>query len=222
MHIANRLLPLWSATFIAQLAPGIDCAAHFPLVRRANPCEPGGTPILYTKEYHAEDCPPKHVMNSDGSCQMDIQENCDTFCEVRTNFFYDQEVPVGKDPYCHGPFTCTLSESDAKTYTYSGSGTIGGTIAKALNLGVTGGFNYASAKTQLRSTSVNLNQGQCGYFSFLPELKETWYLPIFLPLKIYFCYHDSIFPFPCPSHTYRKGHHRNTKSRADKVSSLTI
>ena len=87
-------------------------------------------------------------------------------------FTYDQEKPVVNNPYCHGPLTCTISESKAFTYTYTGTFNLAWT--KAFTAGVTGGFNYAEATTQLQSTSVNLKAGECGYFTFLPELHDSW------------------------------------------------
>ena len=139
--------------------------------RTASPCAPGGTPILY-KEYGGDLCPAKNIMNSDGSCPTRGDQSCGSYCEIRQEFTYDQEKPVVKNPYCHGPLTCTITESKAFTYTYSG--TVNAAWTKLFTLGMTGGFSYADATTVLQSTSVNLKAGECGYFTFLPQLHHSW------------------------------------------------
>lgn len=144
------------------------------LYPRANPCEPGGTPILY-QEYHTDLCPPRNSMVSDGSCPIAPEQGCGPlYCEVRQSFYYAQEKPVVNNPYCHGPLTCTVTEMKAFTYTYTGS--FNAAWTKAFTLGVTGGFSYADTTTNLQSTSVNLKAGECGYFTFLPELHSSWYV----------------------------------------------
>ena len=157
---------------------GWSClAASSPLSslhKRASPCEPGGTPIV-NKDYFADLCPPAISMNGDGTCPVDggsFANGCDSYCEVKQTFFYDQEKPVVNNPYCHGPNTCTITTTKAFTYTYSASFNTAWT--KAFTAGITGGFSYADTTTQLQSVSVNLAEGQCGYFTFLPLLHNSW------------------------------------------------
>ncbi len=167
IHIFTSL----STVLVVQAVPLSTPNIGSHLYPRANPCEPGGTPILY-QDYYGDMCPPKNSMNSDGSCPTPADQNCVAYCEVRQSFSYDQEKPVVNNPYCHGPLTCTVTDSKTFTYTYSGS--VNAAWTKAFTLGVTGGFSYASATTNLQSTSVNLKAGECGYFTFLPELHNSW------------------------------------------------
>lgn len=76
-------------------------------------------------------------------------DHCYTYCEIYQYFQYDVEQPVIANPACHGPLTCTVTDSMAFTYTYSGSFNIGlgSDLTKVFVAGVTGGFRYASAKT---------------------------------------------------------------------------
>ena len=144
------------------------------LQRRANPCEPGGTPILY-KEYGGDSCPPAISMDGSGNCPADPKKKCISYCEVRQEFTYDIEKPVDNG-YCHGPLTCTVGSNKATTYTYSGS--INNKWLDAFGFGITGGYSSGVATTDLRSTSVKLDEGQCGYFTFLPILHHSWYVAI--------------------------------------------
>ncbi len=179
MHSAFmfQVLALWCSSSLIAASPLTTPNIGSHLYPRTNPCQPGGTPILY-QFYYANLCPPSITMNADGSCPVSedfASFSCVGYCEVRQYFFYDQEQPVIDNPYCHGPLTCTVSMSQAFTYTYQSGGSISLKILDALTLGITGGLNYASAKTQLQSTSINLPAGQCGYFTFLPELHTSWY-----------------------------------------------
>lgn len=143
------------------------------LLPRTNPCQPGGNPILYDKEYHSDLCPPANVMNADGSCPTQFQD-CTSYCEVRQTFTYAQEVPLDQ-PYCHGPLTCSISSNKATSYTYTGSISARNWL-RALGLGITGGYSTSTTTTDVRTTSVELAQGQCGYFTFLPIMHDSWYV----------------------------------------------
>ena len=185
------------------------------LGRATTPCQPGGQPILYQNYYNAPYglCgPPKNALGLDGEniiCPGNFGDSCYTYCEVYQYFQYDVEQPVVANPYCHGPLTCTVTDSMAFTYTYSGSfnAGLGSDLTKVLSAGVTGGFSYASAKTQLIAKSISLTSGQCGYMTFLPELHYSWYViysyawsplspspPSLLP------------PLPPPPHHHRPHH----------------
>ena len=137
---------------------------------RADPCSPGGTPILY-KEYGADLCPPPNTMDSHGDCPATFKNNCKAYCEVRTTFAYGVEQPLD-NPYCHGPLTCTVGTNKATAYTWSGS--VNPSWLDALGIGITGGYSSQTTTTDVRSTSVNLADGQCGYFTFLPILRDSW------------------------------------------------
>lgn len=145
--------------------------------RQTSPCQPGGQPFLYTNYYNNPEglCgPPKNRLGLDGDniiCPSNSQP-CYTYCEVYQYFQYDVEQPVLANPYCHGPLTCTVTDSMAFTYTYTGTfnAGLGSTLTQVLSAGVTGGFSTSSAQTQIVSKSVSLESGQCGYMTFLPEL----------------------------------------------------
>ncbi len=177
-NAACSVLAFWSVFFgVSVLANPLmtrDIGAH--LYPRANPCEPGGTPILY-KEYHSDLCPPKFRLKPppDNSCPLEWQtfaEGCTTYCEIRQWFSYGQEVPVVNNPYCHGPLTCKVSSSKATTYTWSAHVNAG--WMKAFVAGITGGYSSADTITTLQSTLIDLKRGECGYFTFLPTLHNSW------------------------------------------------
>lgn len=152
---------------------GSPLVSLFP---RTDPCSPGGTPILY-QNYSTVQCPPAYVLLADGSCPVNFNglgTSCISYCEVWQYFTYDEEKPVVNNPYCYGPLTCTVTTSKAFTYTYNVGISISVGLSQALTAGITGGLSYASATTQLQSTSVNLAEGQCGYFTFLPILHTSW------------------------------------------------
>lgn len=155
------------------LITGSPLSSIFP---RTDPCSPGGTPILY-QDYYSNQCPPTNVLLAGGSCPVNFNglgTSCISYCEVRQYFTYDEEQPVVNNPYCYGPLACTVTTSKAFTYTYNAGGSISVTLSKVLTAGITGGLSYASATTQLQSTSINLVSGQCGYFTFLPILHTSW------------------------------------------------
>lgn len=172
-HVHTKILFIIALQACA--TPIINADIGSILLPRTNPCEPGGTPILYNS-YGTDQCPAKNgPVQADGSCPMTPYggQDCQAYCEVRQSFFYDEEVPVVNNPYCHGPLTCTVTTSQSWTWTYSGT-VVGGIDFDVLNIGVTGGLSYASAQTQLQSTSIDLNSTSCGYFTFLPILHESW------------------------------------------------
>ena len=127
------------------------------LYPRTGLCSPGCTPILH-KEYHADLCPPANSMGSTGIGPATFANNCKAYCEVRTTFTYGVEQPLD-NPYCHGPLTCSVGTNKATTYNWTGS--VNPSWLSALGLGITGGYSSATMTTDVRSTSVNLGEGQC-------------------------------------------------------------
>ena len=180
------LITLFSLSLIVSANPVSSPNANLNLFdRQATPCQPGGQPILYHNYENAPQglCgPPKNALGLDDNnkiiCSGNYADSCYTYCEVYQYFQYDVEQPVLANPYCHGPLTCTVTDSMAFTYTYTGNFNLGlgTTLAKVVAFGITGGFNLAWAKTQLVAKSVALGQGQCGYMTFLPELHYSWYV----------------------------------------------
>ena len=165
-----------SLFFFSSIVSSIPFAEPGPnlakLLKRDTPCDPGNVPILYTKEYTTADCPPKYTMKPDGTCPVSVDDGCTSYCEVRQNFYYGEEVPLDNG-FCHGPLTCSIADSKTKSYTWNGGGNVGGSIAKILNIGVTGGYSQATTNTQTKTTSIPLKQGQCGYFTYLPILHDS-------------------------------------------------
>ncbi|MCJ1278218.1 hypothetical protein MMC21_006033 [Puttea exsequens] len=106
-------------------------------------------------------------MDGNGNCPADFKKKCISYCEVRQEFYYGVEQPLD-NPYCHGPLTCTVGSNKATTYTFNSNVNV--KWLEALGLGITGGFSSASSTTDVRSTSVKLDEGKCGYFTFLPIL----------------------------------------------------
>lgn len=170
---------IWTlGTFVYTISclPNISPKTHL-IPRAGTPCDRDGTPILY-QDYGVDKCPGKYQLNPDGrTCPMNLEDDCEVFCQTNVRFFYDQEQPAwlhGQGgSHCYGPMTCLISSSQTWTWTYSGSGTVTGTIAKVIQIGGTGGLSYASATTLLSQNSVTLKDNECGYFTFLPLLQET-------------------------------------------------
>lgn len=166
----SRVFALFSSLSLIAASPLSTPNIASLLYPRANPCESNEAPFLY-KEYHADVCPPANTMDSNGNCPADFKRYCSAYCEVRQTFTYDVEQPLD-NPYCHGPLTCTVGTNKAATYTWTGS--VNSVWLDALGLGITGGYSSAVATTDVRSTSVKLDAGQCGYFTFLPILHDSW------------------------------------------------
>lgn len=162
-----------ASQFFASAAPApIDIEGTSTLAKR-NVCDGiNATPILY-HEYRGDVCPPKNVMDKDGNCPgQDWYDNgCASYCQVRTTFTYRTEAPIGNS-YCHGPFTCTITDTQTTTITKTVNLNLAWT--KGFNLGISGGFSYADAEAKARAYTVKLEDGQCGYFTIVPVFKDVW------------------------------------------------
>lgn len=130
----------------------------------------GDTPVLY-HDYYQKVCPPKYTMNSNGDCDhLDPNENCKAFCQVRTNFRYGLEAPWGA--YCEGAGDCTLTETHTQTITWTWTAHLD--VIAALNLGISGGYSDAEADARALAHTKKLVDGQCGYFTWVPIVKQAW------------------------------------------------
>jgi hypothetical protein len=157
---------------LVSAAPAKETSASKALAKRDVCDGVNATPVLYT-EYHDDSCPPRNVLNADGSCpgQDYYQNECYSFCQIRTTFSYRTEIPIA-NTYCHGPFTCTVTDTVTKTVTKSANVNL--KFVEAYGLGISGGFSYADAEARARAYSVKLDEGNCGYFTIVPVWKEVW------------------------------------------------
>ena len=91
--------------------------------------------------------------------------------------------------YCHGPMTCSISETvhigrkwKLKAPTNFNIGVLKSGVCIVASREIvadrfksTGGYNGDTAGlTKSQSRKINLEEGQCGYFTFLPIDKEVW------------------------------------------------
>ncbi|KAF1988733.1 hypothetical protein K402DRAFT_452501 [Aulographum hederae CBS 113979] len=171
------------AILLASSAYAVRINKRQPLLRSAgskrdvcNLSDRNFEPILW-HEYGEADCPVERHMreghcppaDDDGSNMSDI---CMGFCQVRTWFHQEKEQPI-INSYCHGPFTCTITDTHTDTWTWNGGIKLDGSILKVLSLGISGGLSVASAMMHSTAFQVHLNPNECGYFTMLPIVKEV-------------------------------------------------
>jgi hypothetical protein len=65
-------------------------------------------------------------------------------------------------------------DTDTVTYTISGAGNL--KFLEAFGVGVSGGFSAAKATARARAFQIKLDDGVCGYFTFVPVGKYVWYV----------------------------------------------
>lgn len=186
---------LSSLSLLARAAP--TTSEVTPVVQeisKRDPCDGvNAEPVLY-KEYREADCPAKYKYDSNGHCSgyHNIFNACQQFCQVRkytlrkpsthyvslslthitgTNFVYAQEVPFA-NTYCHGPLTCTVTSTHTETVTINVG--VNAKFLEAYGLGVSGGLSKATANAVARAFQVKLENGECGYFTFVPIRKDVW------------------------------------------------
>lgn len=144
-----------------------------------NPCDGvNASPVLY-HQYDNTNCPPRYSLKPDGTCPYmnHIVNDCAAFCEIRTYFQYGTEQPFA-NTYCHGPFTCTITSTHTRSVTWSTNVTP--KFLDGLKVGISGGYSTNTADATARAFSVKLEEGDCGYFTFIPIVKSTWYVCLFL------------------------------------------
>ena len=142
-------------------------------------------PLLY-HEYGTDACPPIVALNKDGSCPVRSYRErglfhstgCAGFCEIRTTYYYGRESIFLANPYCHGygekAATCSISETQTTTASLSFNVPVSVKYTDALSFGITGGYSQTWSQAIAQSKSISLSQGECGYWTFLPIVKETW------------------------------------------------
>ncbi|CAI6334418.1 unnamed protein product [Periconia digitata] len=145
------------------------------VLSKRDPCDGvNATPVLYHK-YGTDKCPPKFKVDSRGKCYLNPNDHwpwqsCTQFCQQETEFKYTQEKPF-TNAYCHGPQTCTISSTTTRTITANLN--FNAKFVEAYGIGITGGFSESKATASARAFSVKLEQGDCGYFTFVPVMKRT-------------------------------------------------
>lgn len=171
MHYHSLLLVL-ASSLLASASP-------LHSLSRRNPCDGvDARPILY-HEYHNDACPPRNKLTKQKNGNKMVEQcgplthwnECTSFCQIRTSFAYGQEQPF-PNAYCRGPFACSISESKSRTISLDAS--FSPKIGKALKLGVSGSFGWSESEAYARSYSIDLEKGECGYFTFVPVTKEVW------------------------------------------------
>lgn len=90
-----------------------------------------------------------------------------------TNFVYGTEAPFDNS-YCHGPFSCSITDTTSLTITWTGTATV--QQLEGLSIGVSGSYSHSSATANARTYAINLPAGSCGYFTFVPVRKDVWYV----------------------------------------------
>jgi hypothetical protein len=215
-HIAKRTTtrPSSSAAVISSPVLPIDLPSTLPLTTMllvlliithllafaraaaANVCDwVGASPVLY-HQYGEESCPPVHRHQGNGvDCEWRIvpgdNYKCDSFCQVRTTFFYTMETYIFTNPYCFGPVTCSVGPKDHTVY--HGGDTIGtgidpetlkdGVYILYLILGssktnsclqISGGWHgLRKGNTASPPLSITLKSNECGYFAFIPIVRDV-------------------------------------------------
>lgn len=162
-------------------------------------------PIMY-HEYHEDECPAANHLNSDGLCggwrRSSADAQCTAFCQMRkfvpllltihpsyirvtpsltwgysgTSFEWAQETPFPNSD-CHWPVKCSLSPGDLTSWDWDWGGiSVHPEIKYALESGISGGYGESHGTSTGHSLSLDPPEGQCGYFTFVPVRKITWYI----------------------------------------------
>lgn len=130
-------------------------------------------PILY-HDYLNDFCPPKYELNSEGVCDHIVAENfCAAYCQLSTRFVYGQEFPLG--PWCEGP--CDISNFARKMTWSFNDIDYWLSFEEAMNAGISGGWQStitANVGPQGLSLSSPSDEGQCGYWSWVPIKRTVW------------------------------------------------
>ncbi|KAK8111310.1 uncharacterized protein PG998_007767 [Apiospora kogelbergensis] len=149
----------------------------------SDPCT-SSTTFTVGKDYLEADCPaPIKFMNADGLCDVtkaqDTTHPCQAFCQVRTTYSYEREVPWGvhheKDyaaSYCHYKAICSFSPANmpiSSSYDYA-------SLNEVYNQGISGGWHSGAGQIS-NSGRINLNQdlkdNECGYWTSIVVKKRV-------------------------------------------------
>ncbi|KAK2060370.1 hypothetical protein LY76DRAFT_625243 [Colletotrichum caudatum] len=128
---------------------------------KPDPCKNKDEPATLYRTYLSNECPPhrkflplEEGMGHANTCEgwnkeKYLYESCTAFCQISTRFEWAQEVPFPHSE-CHFPISCGY---------------------KSTKIGITGGYTQSWSETEGRKFDVDLTEGQCGYFSFVPVQK---------------------------------------------------
>ncbi|KAK7948458.1 uncharacterized protein PG986_009344 [Apiospora aurea] len=89
---------------------------------------------------------------------------------LETTFDWATESPFPRSE-CHGPTSCSLSEGKSTSWSWNFG--FSPKVGKAIKLGVSGGYSQSYGTSQGRSWSIDLQKGECGYFTFVPARKTA-------------------------------------------------
>ncbi|GKT45416.1 uncharacterized protein ColSpa_05597 [Colletotrichum spaethianum] len=146
------------------------------------PCANKNKPATLYHVYGPDDCPPKYqfLPFAEGNGQLDTCEGwnkgwytdngCTTFCETSTRFEWAQEVPFSHSE-CHYPIKCGMTKTESVSSGWNVGVSAKIQFWKALKIGVTGGWHHSWGTARAKKWDVDLKEGQCGYFTFVPVKK---------------------------------------------------
>lgn len=137
-----------------------------------------GSPILYYN-YTDKNCIPPFYLK-DNNLDCGVQEwagddekwvsDCDTYCQLTTIFVYAREAPYPAS-YCNYPLECSISDDHSVSWNWGFS--VSPKMGKAFKLGISGSFGRSSGTSTGRSYKFTPQDGQCGYFTFVPIKKSV-------------------------------------------------
>ncbi|KAH7084167.1 hypothetical protein FB567DRAFT_580786 [Paraphoma chrysanthemicola] len=152
-------------------------------IAKRNPCDGvNAEPVLY-HDYKGDVCPPPFTFTSPGQCQMkrykpkgNIFQHlyCGGYCEENVRFFYGREVMFLASPYCHGPMTCTITDTETTAWAFSISfPQFSAKLTEIFTAGITGSISSTTSTAKAIAKAVKLEQNECGYFTWIPILRES-------------------------------------------------
>ena len=176
MHSSLKYLSILAATALSK---------PLTLLDKRNVCDwQDAEPVLY-QDYYEDSCPPKYKMHDDGSCATQRQHpsfwggnSCAGYCEVKTTYRYGRESIFLANPYCHGygekGASCTITDTQTTTAALNFNVPVTVKFTDALSTGITGGWTQTWSQATAQAKSITLSKDECGYWTFLPIIKDTW------------------------------------------------
>ncbi|KAH7364762.1 hypothetical protein BKA65DRAFT_473075 [Rhexocercosporidium sp. MPI-PUGE-AT-0058] len=129
------------------------------------------------------DCEKKSYLRPDGHCGgsmpgVDEDGACTAYCEIRVNYSYGQEVPYGGSECAAKECKIAKGTSSTVTTTWEINANIGievskGALLGAFNLGASYSFSTSASTSLDIERSEELEEGECGYWTWVPILVDT-------------------------------------------------